>query len=302
LAKIAVALEEALELRAATGTAGFPAARVVAQGDGWVVEDVVCTSGPGDRVFEEQHSQVRVAVVAAGAFQYRADCHGGTVRTLMTPGSVLLAAHGQCFECSHDYGTGDRCLSFGYTPEYFESLTGDAGGHGRRVVRLPPLRDLSPLIARACAGVTGDTDVAWEELSIELSARVVDLANRCSPTQNRVPLRAEARVSRIVRRIEDHPDASLTLRTLAREAGLSPYHFLRTFEQITGTTPHQYVRRTRLREAAAKLLAEPGQVLEIALDCGFGDVSNFNHAFRAEFGVSPRQFRRAPHRVPRPRR
>ena len=298
MAKIAVALDKALELRATNGTAGFPAAQVVARGDGWVVEDVVCTSGPDDRVYEEQHSHVRVAVVAAGTFQYRADCQSGTVRTLMTPGSVLLAAHGQCFECSHDHGTGDRCLSFGYTPEYFESLTGDAGRHGRRVVRLPPLRDLSPLVARACAGVTGDADVAWEELSIELGARVVDLAKGGSPVRDRLPSRAEARVSRIVRRIEDQPDRSLTLRSLAREAGLSPYHFLRTFEQITGLTPHQYVRRTRLREAAAALLAEPGQVLAIALDCGFGDVSNFNHAFRAEFGVSPRQFRRSARRVP----
>lgn len=293
MAKIAVALEQALERRATNGTAGFPAARIVAEGDGWVVEDVVCTSGPDDRVYEEQHSHVRIAVVAAGTFQYRADCHGGTARTLMTPGSVLLAAHGQCFECSHDHSTGDRCLSFGYTPEYFESLTGDAGRHGRRVVRLPPLRDLSPFVARACAGVTGDADVAWEELSIELGARVVDLATGCSPTLNRLPSNAEARVSRTVRRIEDGPDARLTLKSLAREAGLSPYHFLRTFEQITGVTPHQYVRRTRLREAASKLLAEPGQVLEIALDCGFGDVSNFNHAFRAEFGVSPRAYRAA---------
>lgn len=244
-------------------------------------------------MYEEQHTHVRVAVVAAGTFQYRADCQSGSARTLMTPGSVLLAAHGQAFECSHDHGTGDRCLSFGYAPEYFESLTGDAGGHGRRVVRLPPLRDLSPLVARACAGVTGDADVAWEELSIELGARVVDLANGCFATLNRPPSSAEARVSRIVRRIEDSPEARSTLRSLAREAGLSPYHFLRTFERITGVTPHQYVRRTRLREAALKLLAEPGQVLEIALDCGFGDVSNFNHAFRAEFGVSPRHFRRA---------
>jgi len=298
LAKIAVALNAALERRASHGTAGFPAAHVVAQGDGWVVEDVVCTSGPGDRVYEERHSHVRVAVVAAGSFQYRADCHSGAIRTLMTPGSVLLAAYGQNFECSHHHGTGDRCLSFGYTPEYFESLTGDAARHGRRVVRLPPLRDLSPFIARACAGVTGDADVAWEELSIELGTRVIDLANGCSPTPNRIPSRAEARVSRIVRRIEGQPDTSLTLRNLAREAELSPYHFLRMFEQITGVTPHQYVQRTRLREAASKLLAGPEQVLEIALDCGFGDVSNFNHAFRAEFGVSPRQFRRASQHVP----
>jgi len=39
------------------------------------------------------------------------------------------------------------------------------------------------------------------------------------------------------------------------------------------------------------LLIGAGRVLDVALDCGFGDVSNFNRAFRAEFGVSPRKFR-----------
>jgi hypothetical protein len=58
LAKIAVALEQALERRATNGTAGLPAARIIAEGDGWVVEDVVCTAGPDDRVYEEQHSHV----------------------------------------------------------------------------------------------------------------------------------------------------------------------------------------------------------------------------------------------------
>jgi AraC-like DNA-binding protein len=91
--------------------------------------------------------------------------------------------------------------------------------------------------------------------------------------------------------IDRHPDASLTLDALAREARLSRYHFLRTFEQLTGLTPHQYVRRARLREAAMRLAAESGTVLDIALDCGFGDVSNFNRAFRTEFGMSPRAYR-----------
>jgi len=291
LAKIAVALEQALELRATNGTAGFPSSRAVAAGDGWLVEDVVCTCGPGDRVYEEQHSHVRVAIVVAGSFQYRADCHSGTARALMTPGSVLLAAHGQCFECGHDHGTGDRCLSFGYTPEYFERLTGDAGRHGRRLVRLPPMRDLSPFVARACAGVTGDANIAWEELSIELGVRVVQLAEGSSPAATSIPSGALQRVTDRVRHIERHPDGAMSLKSLAQESDLSPYHFLRTFERITGATPHQYVLRTRLREAASRLLAEPTKVLEIALDCGFGDVSNFNHAFRAEFGVSPRQYR-----------
>ena len=42
-----------------------------------------------------------------------------------------------------------------------------------------------------------------------------------------------------------------------------------------------------------RLVAEPGNVLDLALDSGFGDVSNFNRAFRAEFGMSPIAFRRA---------
>ena len=294
MAKIAVALTHALAHRAARGGIGPPESRWVAGGDGWLVEDVLCTAGPGDRSYEEQHSLVRVAVVVAGSFQYRAECGRRTARELMTPGSVLLATQGQCFECGHDHGAGDRCLSFGYTPEYFESLRGAASGRGTfDVVRLPPLRQLSPLIARACAGVTGDAAVDWEALSVTLGAQAMKLANQRASTKTPFPSGAAARVTQIVRRIERAPDAALTLRNLARDAALSPYHFLRTFEHLTGVTPHQYILRTRLREAATRLLAEPSKVLDVALDSGFGDVSNFNRAFRAEFGVSPRQYRAA---------
>jgi len=100
-----------------------------------------------------------------------------------------------------------------------------------------------------------------------------------------------ARVTRALRTIERHHDGPMSLRRLARAAGLSPYHFLRTFERLTGNTPHQYVRRARLREAAIRLVDAPARVLDIALDCGFGDISAFNRAFRAEFGVSPTRYR-----------
>ena len=79
---------------------------------------------------------------------------------------------------------------------------------------------------------------------------------------------------------------------MAREARLSRYHFLRVFQRITGLTPHRYLLRARLRRVATRLLVEGTAVLDIALDSGFGDISNFNHAFRAEFGVSPRIYRK----------
>ena len=302
MAKIAVELEQALARRAESGTSGGLEVRVLGEGNGWKVADIVCTSGPRDRSFEERHSQVAIAIVAAGSFQY-ASSPG---RELMTPGSLLLGNHGQWFECGHHHSEGDRCLAFQYAPDYFESLAADAGVRGTRpafpALRLPPLRELSPLVARAFSGLLASADSPangsfaglWEELAVQLAAQALRIAGGSYWEPGSAPPSALARVTRTVRAIERNQESELGLGSLAREAGLSPYHFLRTFQRLTGVTPHQYIMRARLREAAARLPVEPAKILDIALDCGFGDLSNFNRAFRAEYGMSPRTYRRAP--------
>ena len=292
MAKIAVELERALRRRELNGTPGQAAPRIVARGDGWTVADVVCTSGPEDRPFEEQHTHYAIAVVVAGTFQYRSPLGHG----VMTPGGLMLGNPGQCYECGHDHGRGDRCVAFWYAPDSFERLAADIGGRGVtagfRLPRLPALRAWSPLVARAAGGAIGSQDVPWEELGIRLAALALGASAGSIRDQLTLPPNAAARVTRTVRLIERHPDARLTLNRLAQDAGLSPYHFLRTFERLTGVTPHQFIMRARLREAAMRLASEGGSVLDIALDCGFGDVSNFNRAFRTEFGVSPTEYRR----------
>ena len=277
------------KIAAETGTS--PGREVLARGDGWEVSDVLCTLGPQDRPFEERHSGVSIAAVVAGTFQYRSSAG----RELMTPGSLLLGNAGQCYECGHEHGAGDRCVAFSYAPEFFDRLAFDAGAARARfkVLRVPPLRELSPVLARVSSALARGVDAAWEELSIQLAARAVQVERglallAASPEPGTV-----ARVTRVVRRMDHDPDGAHTLRALAQEARLSPYHFLRTFQALTGATPHQYVLRMRLRRAATRLASEPAKILDVALDSGFGDVSNFNRAFRAEFGVSPREYRRS---------
>jgi AraC-like DNA-binding protein len=282
LAKVALDLDHAVTRRHVEGAAGEMGWCELAAGDGWSASDVICTAGPRERAFEEEHPAVSIAVVLAGTFQYRSTLG----RELLSPGSLMLGNEGQRYECAHDHGTGDRCVLFRYTRAYLDRL-GVEGRFG--ALRVPPLRPLAPLVAKASAGLAG-AEVPWETLSTQLISET--LANAGTAAERDEPTPAAIwRVTRSIRMIENEPDADLALDVLAERAGLSPFHFLRIFERLTGTTPHQYVLRMRLREAATRLATESGNILEIALDCGFHEASHFTRAFRTEFGVSPKAWR-----------
>lgn len=316
LAKIALDLEHALARRARDAALGATARRVLGSGQGWSVADVLCTCGPGDRAFEERHDAFCIALVVAGAFEYRSE----TGHALMTPGAVMLGNVGERFECGHRHRAGDRCVAFHYRPEYVERLFADVGGVGRNpsfpAARIAPSRGLASFVAAACTRVTatctevstmcndtftaprgettgrGMSGMAWDEMALALASRVLRHVEGAQPSDARPIARAALkRVIDTLQWIDEAPDAELGVERLAGQAGLSPYHFLRTFERATGVTPHQYVLRARLRAAAQRLADAPEKIIDVALDCGFADLSNFNRAFRAEFGVNPRAYR-----------
>ena len=294
MAEIAAALHDALTARRLAGGPGTNAPRMIARGRGWRAADVICTCGRHDEIAAEQHHDIAVAVVAAGTFMYRSR-YG---RALMTPGSVMLGNPGEAFECSHEHGRGDRCVAFWFGVDYIDRLAADLGLRGAAtrfsVAAVPPVRDTAAVVARASAGLF-QPGVDWSERALQTAACVLTVAAR-SPigAPARVSPSDVARVTDTVRFIDDAaPDSNaLTLDRLAERATLSPFHFLRTFTNVTGLTPHQYVRRTKLRRAAVGLSVERSRIIDVALDSGFGDVSAFNRAFRAEFGLSPRQYRR----------
>src|SRR5262249_50333728 len=102
------------------------------------------------------------------------------------------------------------------------------------------------------------------------------------------------RMNDAVERIERGCREPLSLKELAGSVGLSPFHFLRVFRGVTGTTPHQYVIGARLRLAVRMLLDTQRPVTEIAYDVGFQDLSNFVNTFRRVVGCSPGAYRKLP--------
>ncbi|MEW6268166.1 MAG: AraC family transcriptional regulator [Thermodesulfobacteriota bacterium] len=281
-------LAAALERKAIHGERGGATQRVLAAGDGWRVLDIVCTSGPADRPFEECQPRSSISLVLSGTFAYR----GARGSSLLSPGALLLVNEGRPFECSHRHGEGDRCLSFQFESDLFERLAHDAGA-SRAVFehdRVPPLRGLAPHVARAALAASGG-DVL-EELALELAGAALTIAAGTRRGAERAPSPAGvARVARVLRAMEADAAAPHALDDLARMAGMSRYHFLRTFKAVTGVTPHQWLLRARLRDAALRLATTGAPVTEVALDAGFDDLSNFIRTFRAEFGASPRTYR-----------
>lgn len=79
----------------------------------------------------------------------------------------------------------------------------------------------------------------------------------------------------------------VTMADVARECGLSEYHFFRLFKNVFGISPHQYLIRKRLEHAGRLLGTGMNNISEVALLCGFSDIFSFSKSFKKHFGVSP---------------
>lgn len=264
--------------------------RLLAAGAGWRVDDVICSFGPQDRPFEEQYDAMCIAAVTHGTFQYRSSLGSA----LLEPGAVLLGNRGHCFQCGHEHGTGDRCLSFHVTPGFLESIAAAIPGV-RHIAfttpRLPPDPALLPIIAAAESARSDGDESELEEITVRLAAAVCATLAQTKPSARAPSRRDERRISAALRLIETRADEPLPLSEMASAAAMSPYHFLRSFRAIVGMTPHQYVLHTRLRRAAVRLRQSAESIAAIAYAAGFNDLSTFNRRFARIVGQSPSAYR-----------
>jgi len=246
-----------------------------------------CTAGPEDRSFVEAHDSYSVAFVRRGSFGY---LNRGR-HFDMLPGSILIGRPGDEYTCTHDHHDGgDECLCFKLKPELVETVGDDAASWQRGAVA--PRAELMVLGALAEAAAVGGSNVAIEEAGLALVAKVVSLATADRHGMGKIRAKDRRRIVAAAHWIEEHAQEEIDLAAAGRESGLSAFHFLRLFARVVGVTPHQYLIRARLRQAA-RLLAEDDQpITDIAFEIGFGDLSNFVRTFHRAAGMSPRAFRR----------
>ena len=94
--------------------------------------------------------------------------------------------------------------------------------------------------------------------------------------------------------IHDHLSEEISMADLAKAASFSPWYARRIFIRVLGMTPAVYIRRLKLSRSALKLRDESCQILDVAMDMGYGSVDGYQRAFRREFGINPKEYSSSP--------
>lgn len=105
-------------------------------------------------------------------------------------------------------------------------------------------------------------------------------------------LRDARRIKRMLSCIHSQFGSELTTAGIAASASVSESECLRCFRTTIGITPIQYLKQYRIRQAARMLTESQRKISDIAVSCGFQDMSYFTKVFREQLGCSPSQYRK----------
>jgi len=100
-------------------------------------------------------------------------------------------------------------------------------------------------------------------------------------------------VRSIITYLHQNPNARISLKEAASKAGLTPTYFSNIFHSEVGQSFMSY--RSGIQLSYAKRLLEETDlsVLEVALECGYGSVSQFHRAFKGLTSTTPKEYRKS---------
>ena len=133
------------------------------------------------------------------------------------------------------------------------------------------------------------------QVRYHLSAALHLLSIQCADEKRKVSRQeqiAAERMKQMLRFVEEHYAEELTVERIAADAALSESACLRSFRQVLGITPIQYVKQFRVEKAAELLRSTQLKTGEIGAECGFADGSYFIKTFREIKHCTPKEYRK----------
>ena len=150
-----------------------------------------------------------------------------------------------------------------------------------------------PLFQTVAARFDDGEDEMLDEFLAQILGRLAVEAGAANRSwQSRTLARADRRLRRVAERLRTCLDDAPPLAELARDAGLSVEHLVRSFSAAFGLPPMAWARQRRLCHGR-DLLRRGHAPADVAAQLGFADQSHFHRAFKGAYGLTPRHFARA---------
>ena len=268
------------------------------------VLDYRCSGEDGRSSQEEYATAHEIILPRAGAFLNRnaAGAH------LVDPNQVLFFNRWQTYQVTHPLPGGDRSTVFILRPDVLLEVLGAARPRSeahpdRPFSRFHATLDTRLRLAQYWLLQNIDFETAHslqveESLLLLLGELISDLEGQAGRPNGSAAYHSGRDGRELVERVKlvlgERYREAIRLDDIARATYASPFHLCRVFKRQTGLPIHRYLTRLRLHQSLEDLLDQPGAPLSrIALDLGFASHNHFTSAFRAEFGLTPRAFRRA---------
>jgi AraC-like DNA-binding protein len=225
------------------------------------------------------HDGLMLGIMRSGVMRFMREGRTHTVEpggiTVINPGDVHTGGR---------FGE-DRLVYTGiYAPQSFLEKAG-LGSDAWFVSGVVTDPECWQLLLRASA--PGVDPLAGQEDLLEGLFRLGRHASRGPGREERA---CSAAASRALGHLEAHYGERVTIDDLARIAGVTPRHMIRSFRKATGLPPHAWLRQLRIRKA--RHLLETGLApAEAAFATGFADQPHFSKAFKQLTGTTPARYR-----------
>ncbi|HEY6211056.1 MAG TPA: AraC family transcriptional regulator [Vicinamibacterales bacterium] len=237
---------------------------------------------------EERSRHYSINFLERGEFTVRS----GARRWRVTPAELFLTFPGQVLRYTHpDDRPEDVCLAVSFTEAGRDAIGAVLESLARTAPVVPMTNRRAYLRTRLADHLSHVTDsMAMDVLAAELLEGTLE--ERGSRRVYGAPQLAwyAERIDAARRRLDDDFASDHSLTELARDAGMSAFHFARIFRELAGTPPHRYLMRRRL-DAAVIRLRDGESVTQTCYAVGFRSLSHFINVFRQRFGVSPSRAR-----------
>jgi AraC family transcriptional regulator len=135
--------------------------------------------------------------------------------------------------------------------------------------------------------IYAETAIRW--LSVHLIARFSNGVFNADGDR-RTEFLSDLRLARAVEFMTANLSRQISVDDIAREAGVSPFHFTRLFREKIGMAPHRYLTCRRMEKAQRLLTTTDLPVSLVGVECGYSRGSSFTAAFTQHFGTPPARF------------